>query len=94
MEKVHNLITLIGQDNNMPALPLAKMPSQGEVDGFDFVELEAQAKRLTDDEADLLATGEHTEVSELVKAKDLRKLDSFLNEAFDGYLNKLYFVAA
>jgi hypothetical protein len=49
-----------------------------------IVDLEARAAKLSLDERETLATGEHSEQQALVQAKDLEKLDAFLASAFDG----------
>jgi len=94
MESIHKLITLIGLDNNMGVLPIEKIPSQDEVSGYDLVKLEAQAAQLSDEDSDLLATGEMAEVNALVGTLGLEELDRFLNDAFDGHLTDLYFTPA
>lgn len=92
MEYIYKLITLIGSDNNMEVVPIDRSPSQDEIFGFDLKEIEAQAATLSYEEADLLTSGEQSEVKSLVEKKGLQKLDSFLNEAFDGYLTDMFFV--
>lgn len=90
MSSIQELISIMGSDNNMP--PLQVMPTQEQLPSIDLAMLEDMASKLTYEEADLLVTGEHYEVSRLIEDKGLQELDRFLNLAFDGSINELYYV--
>lgn len=53
-------------------------------ESVDLAELNRQASLLSDEEADLFASGEDSERSRINEKYSIGLLDSFLNEAFDG----------
>lgn len=82
---LHRLLMAICFDNDMSMAPILDWPPE-------CVSLEAKAKYLTLDDLELLATGEATEVAELVERMNIGDLNDFLNEAFDGKYSKNFFV--
>ncbi len=92
MQNLYKLISLIGSDNNMPAMPFEKMPKPDAVKGFDVVALDTLAENLSESETIIMAVGESTEIEELIEEKGLHTLNEFLNDAFDGDLNDLFYV--
>lgn len=54
--------------------------------------LEELARPLSQDEIGLMAAGEQSEREEFVKERNLKALDDFLADAFEGSLAKVFYV--
>lgn len=80
-------LEILGSDNNMPlatdlAIPPFLLPS---LDTF-----ENQASQLSDDEKEILASGEDQEREDLVRRTGFGAFDDFLTEAFEGILSDIF----
>lgn len=87
LDNLYCLVCLMGQDSGVSIPPVSEWPVAV---GFDYARLEAQAGRLSSLEQRAFATGEVSTRKRLVTNLQLRGLDHFLNEVFDGPLSKAF----
>lgn len=77
---LYSIIEIVCLDNN---IPFTKPFEEWGID-IDFAKLEELVKSLTDDEKELLAAGEDTEMKKFVKQYGLEEVDEFLYKFFNG----------
>ena len=89
--QLFKLILLIREDNGIPMRLWRDIIFTGDM-GYDWPELERQAKLLSPEEAEMFCCGEVSEMDALADDLGLEDLSKALNEIFDGELSPYFWV--
>lgn len=90
LTKLKRLIYEIAMDNGTDVVKYPDWATVGK--SWDLQKMEKSLHYVSQDELEILAAGEDTEVKALVEKYSLQKVDEFLNEVFDGSLSSTFFV--